>query len=68
MKKIKGPLAPLATGSTIYQVTLASGMIITNPAAFGEIERAPNYISAVVSEDGRVLVAPKTETEPFPHF
>jgi len=35
MRIIQGPTAPLTAGSIIYQITLASGMIITNPSEFG---------------------------------
>ncbi len=58
MEIIHGPLAAHAVGGVIYQVTLASGIIATNPSAFGPIE--PNSIpqETVVTEDGRVLVYP----------
>jgi len=55
MKKIKGPIVPLATGNIIYQITLASGMIITNPAAFGLEEHTIVPVPAIVGENGQVL-------------
>lgn len=58
MKEIKGPIAPLSTGSVIYQVTLASGMIITSPTAFGLNESTFEPLPMIVGEDGRVFVGP----------
>ncbi|MBI4297980.1 MAG: hypothetical protein HY676_05555 [Chloroflexi bacterium] len=55
MKTIKGPIAPLPTGNMIYQITLASGMIITNPAAFGLEEDTIVPIPVIVGENGQVL-------------
>ena len=66
MKIIKGPIAQLASGNVIYQVTLASGMIVTNPAAFGAIERDLVAQKIVVTNDGRVLIALKENPEPTP--
>lgn len=57
MKKIRGPIAPLPTGGIIYQITLASGMIITNPAGFGLEEFTIAPIPAIVGENGHVLVS-----------
>jgi len=55
MKKIKGPIAPLKTGNIIYQITLASGMIVTSPAAFGLDERPIEPFPTIVGENGHVL-------------
>ena len=51
MKTIKSPIVPLTTGNMIYQITLPSGMIITNPAAFGPEDgtTAPTPIIVMVS-------------------
>ncbi len=68
MKKIKGPLVQLTAGSIVYQVTLASGMVITNPATFGDTERALVSIPAIVSETGQVLAPQKTSDAPFSRF
>jgi len=43
----------------VYQVTLASGMIVTNPETFGNGEDQVPYSAVIISEDGRVLVSPK---------
>lgn len=55
MEKIRGPIAPLKTGNIIYQITLASGMIVTSPAAFGMDESAIESSPIIVGEDGRVF-------------
>ncbi len=55
MKTVKGPIAPLAAGTMIYQITLASGMIITNPAAFGLEEHTIVPPPVIVGENGQVL-------------
>lgn len=55
MKTIKGPITPLTAGNIIYQITLASGMIITNPTAFGLEENMIVSIPAIVGENGQVL-------------
>ncbi|MDO8475061.1 MAG: hypothetical protein Q7W02_02500 [Candidatus Rokubacteria bacterium] len=55
MDTIRGPIAQLAAGGVIYQVTLASGMIVTNPAAFGEQKQASVAPAVVVSEKGEIL-------------
>jgi hypothetical protein len=55
---IAGPVADSA-GVIIYEITLSSGMIVTSPSAFGrpaESQEIP--LPPVVTEDGRVLVAP----------
>jgi hypothetical protein len=58
MEIIHGPLAPLTAGGIVYQVTLASGMIVTSPSAFGAIEHGEIIEKIVVTEDGRVLISP----------
>jgi len=63
METVQGPVVPRAIGCVIYQVTLASGMIVTSPAMFGSAEEDQIAPQVVVTEDGRVLVAPKDETE-----
>lgn len=55
MKTIKGPIVPLATGNVIYQVTLASGMVITNPSAFGPDGETTPPTPVIVGENGQVL-------------
>lgn len=52
---IKGPTVSSPSNGIIYHVTLASGMIATNPSAFPAEETAPHHSGAVVTEDGRVL-------------
>ena len=63
MRIIHGPLAPLTMGGVIYQVTLASGMIVTSPFAFGAIEEGSVLQKTVVTGDGRVLIRPRDENE-----
>ncbi len=60
MDTIRGPITQLVSGEIIYQVTLASGMIVTNPKAFGtdEVHLAPS--GTIVSESGKILSMPKT--------
>lgn len=53
METIHGPMAQLATGDLIYQVTLASGMIMTNPSAFGKDEQTSITPPAVISKGGQ---------------
>ncbi len=59
---VRGPVVE-STGTIMYEITLASGMIVTDPSAFGpptrpESELVPNV--PVVTPDGRVLVRPRT--------
>ena len=65
METIHGPIAQLVAGNVIYQVTLASGMIVTRPMGFGE-EKPTLTAPVIVSQDGRVLsgprVTPRTDT------
>jgi hypothetical protein len=61
MKEIDKPFIPVTTGGIIYQVTLASGMIITGPDGFySTSERRPGN-RVIVTEDGKVLVTPELE-------
>jgi hypothetical protein len=56
----------------LYQVTLASGRIITSPDSFGDEETTPaeSYFRPVFSEDGRLLTveaeAARTPADPPP--
>lgn len=52
---IKGPIVPQAAGNIVYQITLTSGMIITNPAAFGPQSDTTVPVPAIVGENGQVL-------------
>jgi hypothetical protein len=63
MQTVKGPVAPGSLGCLVYQVTLASGMIVTNPAMFGTTEEDQTEPQVVMTEDGRILVAPKTKQD-----
>jgi len=56
MKTIKGPIVPLTAGSIVYQITLASGMVITNPAAFGPEGGTIAPTPIVVAENGQILI------------
>jgi hypothetical protein len=58
METIQGPIAQLVAGSVIYQVTLASGMIVTRPTGFGE-EKSTSTAPVIVSQDGKVLSGPR---------
>jgi hypothetical protein len=51
---IDGPTAP-STGQVIYQITLAKGLILTNPAAFGSADDSVPSSDPVFSEDGKLL-------------
>jgi hypothetical protein len=55
MKTISAPTSQLTSGAVIYQITLASGMIITTPFSFGEEESIKVSSPAIVTDDGRVL-------------
>jgi len=53
---VNGPTADDATGGVIYQVTLAQGLVLTNPAAFGAvIDDGLDTPGPVISEAGQVL-------------
>ncbi len=59
---VHGPTVD-APCSMMYQVTLASGIIVTNPGGFGEPEAEYEEFVPIVSEDGRVLtLEPHTTT------
>ena len=52
---VRGPVSG-QNGGLIYQVTLAQGLVLTNPQSFGDAE--PQTTAApgpVISQDGRVL-------------
>lgn len=51
---IYGPTVPLAHG-VIYQVTLASGAIVTGPGGFADAHSGREHQDVVVSHRGRVL-------------
>ena len=61
MEIIHGPTIPATGGGVIYQITLASGMIITSPSAFGANEHEIAVPKTVVTKDGRVLIIPMEE-------
>lgn len=62
METIHGPIAQLVAGSVIYQVTLASGMIVTRPMGFGD-EKPAETAAVIVTQDGRVLAGPRATPE-----
>jgi|GEM_PF-4730418 len=53
-KIIEGPIDP-TVGGIIYQVTLASGAILTNPGAFPEGCPAAQEVNPYIAQDGRFL-------------
>jgi len=55
METINGPIVPNVTGDLIYQITLASGMIITNPSAFGDVDSISVVPLTILSEAGNIL-------------
>lgn len=59
MEIINGPTIPSGNNNIIYQITLASGMIITNPSAFGNGIYPEVIPSFIISEDGKILSAPR---------
>jgi hypothetical protein len=56
---IHGPVAPTTANGVIYQVTLASGMIVTSPAGFSSDVSARAVTPTIVTGDGRVLSTPR---------
>ncbi len=60
METIQGPIAQDMTHNPIYQVTLTSGLVVTNPAAFGKDENLYVTPPVIVTETGKVLTASKT--------
>ena len=61
MEIIHGPTTQLVAGNIIYQVTLMSGMIVTNPSAFGEDNSSPFIPTAIITDDGKILSISKIE-------
>ena len=59
MEIIHGPVAPTTANGVIYQVTLASGMIVTSPAGFSSDVSARAVTPTIVTGDGRVLSTPR---------
>jgi hypothetical protein len=57
---VKGPMVKQDAQRIIYQVTLAKGLVLTNPGAFGDGEEAGPFWPGgpVVSEGGEVLTPP----------
>ena len=55
---VRGPVVE-APSAIIYQITLASGVIVTDPSAFGARTVEPASDVPVFTEDGRPLVAAK---------
>ena len=54
MQVVYGPTIPSA-GSIIYQVTLSSGAIVTNPHSFGDLQARVLEPRVIVAVNGRVL-------------
>ena len=66
MEVIHGPVIP-SLGGVIYQITLASGMIVTSPAGFADPSSASSATRRIiVTEDGRVLVPAVAMEAPAP--
>ena len=64
---VTGPVVPSA-GNIIYEITLASGMIVTNPGGFRQPTEPASqgpHGAPIVTLDGHVLVLPPT-VEPAP--
>jgi len=51
---VNGPIAPVAAGP-IFQVTLASGAVLTNPGAFPDGASGVREVNPYVAEDGHLL-------------
>jgi hypothetical protein len=60
---LDGPM-PSIMGGILYQVTLPSGMIITNPNGFGNGLSQPLEVAPVVTSDGRVLMVGRPQVNP----
>jgi hypothetical protein len=58
---VHGPTVQ-SVSSLLYQVTLPSGMVLTNPYSFAEAPRdeGPQAGPIVITEDGRVLTLDST--------
>lgn len=54
---VRGPVVETPGTMIIYQITLASGVVVTDPSAFGRREVEPASDVPVFAEDGRPLVA-----------
>lgn len=63
MEVIHGPVAPTTANGVIYQVTLASGMIVTSPAGFSSDVTTRAVTPTIVTGDGRVLSAPRAPVD-----
>ena len=63
MKVINAPIAPSEGVGVIYHVTLASGMILTNPIDFGCVESESIPEETIVAEDGRILALCQKDRE-----
>ena len=63
MDTIHGPTVQIVAGTLVYQITLSSGMIITNPSVFGPEYHSCIIPPVIITEDGKILSAPKTKTE-----
>lgn len=61
METLNGPIAQLAPGHMVYHITLASGMIITNPFGFSATEPFQTVPDVIVSESGQVISKPESE-------
>ena len=61
MQVIRGPTTQLTSGDILYHVTLATGAVVTNQAAFETPTPIPTQPKAIVTIRGQVLVRPKTE-------
>lgn len=53
---VPGPVVE-TSGAIIYQITLASGVIVTDPSAFQRPSAEPAADVPVFTDDGRPLVA-----------
>jgi len=62
MTVVRGPQARLTAGDVLYQVTLASGAVITNPSDFEPPKPAPPEARAIVTLAGEILFKPRPES------
>lgn len=60
MEIVNGPVAP-GGSDLIYQVTLASGAIVTNPEAFLAQRETDDSQRLLMTEDGQLLAVPLDE-------
>jgi hypothetical protein len=63
MDTIYGPMVQIVAGTLVYQVTLSSGMIVTNPSAFGPEDHSYVVPTTIVTEGGKILSSPKAKVE-----